>query len=280
MIDKIREALNRNPNLSGEFKEAILNSVMLLVNSPFISNKEGFNYERLATLDVDKVNNYVGFGFPANYVGSENKLKLNPSALSKANQNHVLLQQLLNIVTYTENANPLEIEKNQAIFEGYSSLVAKNVLASNGLDSESEYDYYFDEEVVVNLLGEIVGGNVLESVYMSKNIELLVISLKNKGVSEKDITNLLSLINHNQKTRNMTKLSNLAGLQKELIKVSKKLNLDIKEIKRNIVDSEKYLANETIRYQGIEEIKNYYNITIESREIQSPVKETEEEMIR
>lgn len=266
MIDKIREVLSRNPNLNQETKEVIEVSLDLFFNSTIMSSKSDFKFdlEKLSSLNIEEVSNYVLSGLPARYINVENKLKLNSSVVLSSHQGQVFLQQLINIITYKDSVNNSKTEEYQAFFDGYSSLLSKNVISSYGVSVDNNHNYYFDEEVMVNLLGTIVGEDVIEDSCLNRNIDLIVNALKVKGISDIDIKNTFSLMNHNQRTRHTLSSSNLVELQKKTIDMVSKMNgferNQLDKFKANLINNSEYVpSKDREKYIDISAIDIYYN---------------------
>lgn len=234
VIDKIKQVLELNPNLNQEAKEVITNHFNLLIKSSVVNLNDLLpSIERLANLSIEKTNNYVSSGLPATYNGLENKLMINSSLVSTVDQNKVLIQQLLNIVTFKSSDNKIMTDRYQAFYDGYSSIVATNTISNQFDEIEEKKDYYFDESVMVNLLGEVVGVDRIEKSYYENNIGYITEYLVKQGVGQKEIQEIFSLMNHNQRIRHLpNQKSNLSTLQVKMINLAAKLNLNNNQIDR------------------------------------------------
>ena len=164
-LNEIKNSLNSNPNLT-DIQDCLM-ELIYLFNSKFPNiNLNNLN-ERLKTLKVVKGSKYLVKN-SSHYNPTSNELLIN---LSKVNDNdckHILMRELLNIITAKDNFTGFNKDNAyEALNIGYTERLA-NFLVGNETDSE-----YEDEIVASNLLEKIIGENKIFNAYFTNDASLI-----------------------------------------------------------------------------------------------------------
>lgn len=164
-LNEIKNSLNSNPNLT-DIQDCLM-ELIYLFNSKFPNiNLNNLN-ERLKTLKVVKGSKYLVKN-SSHYNPTSNELLIN---LSKVNDNdckHILMRELLNIITAKDNFTGFNKDNAyEALNIGYTERLA-NFLVGNETDSE-----YEDEIVASNLLEKIIGEDKIFNAYFTNDASLI-----------------------------------------------------------------------------------------------------------
>ena len=160
-LNEIKNSLNSNPNLT-DIQDCLM-ELIYLFNSKFPNiNLNNLN-ERLKTLKVVKGSKYLVKN-SSHYNPTSNELLIN---LSKVNDNdckHILMRELLNIISAKDNFTGFNKDNAyEALNIGYTERLA-NFLVGNETDSE-----YEDEIVASNLLEKIIGEDKIFNAYFTND---------------------------------------------------------------------------------------------------------------
>lgn len=171
---------------------------------------------------------------------------------------HLFLKELIQV-------NMAHPDNKKAISEGMASLVATNIVGN-----ETEDNSLMDEEIAVTLLSQIVG---FESVvaYAVDGNKTMLNQMVQIGATDKEVKDLLSIIEHNYEFRKTSNFSNLAEIQNRMIDIySKKPDLTKEEIENfglQICDNPQFASHQVCK--NIETVRPKFDIAFSNYEFES-----------
>lgn len=164
-LNEIKNSLNSNPNLT-DIQDCLM-ELIYLFNSKFPTiNLSNLN-ERLKTLKIIKGSKYLVKN-SSYYNPVNNELLINLSKINDNDCKHILMRELLNIITAKDNFCGFNVDNDyEALNIGYTERLT-NFLVGN--ESESEYE---DEIVASNLLERIIGEDKMFNAYFNNDASLI-----------------------------------------------------------------------------------------------------------
>ena len=164
-LNEIKNSLNSNPNLT-DIQDCLM-ELIYLFNSRFPAiNLSNLN-ERLKTLKIIKGSKYLVKN-SSHYNPTTNELLINLSKINDNDCKHILMRELLNIITAKENFTGFNKDNAyEALNIGYTERLT-NFLVGNETDSE-----YEDEIVASNILERIIGEDKMFNAYFSNDASLI-----------------------------------------------------------------------------------------------------------
>lgn len=168
-LNEIKNSLNSNPNLT-DIQDCLM-ELIYLFNSRFPAiNLSNLN-ERLKTLKIIKGSKYLVKN-SSHYNPVTNELLINLSKINDNDCKHILMRELLNIITAKENFTGFNKDNAyEALNIGYTEILA-NYLVGN--ETESKYE---DEIVATNMIAGIVGNDTLFNAYFNNDATLIMNSV-------------------------------------------------------------------------------------------------------
>lgn len=165
-LNEIKNSLNSNPNLTEDIKDCLM-ELTYLFNSKFPNVKlENLN-ERLKTLNIIRGSKFL-IKKSSYYNPVTNELLVNVVKIENNDCKHILMRELLNIITAKDNYTGFNKDNAyEALNIGYTERLA-NFLVGN--DTESEYE---DEIVASNLLEKIIGEDKMFNAYFTNDASLI-----------------------------------------------------------------------------------------------------------
>ena len=164
-LNEIKNSLNSNPNLT-DIRDCLM-ELIYLFNSKFPTiNLSNLN-ERLKTLKIIKGSKYLVKN-SSHYNPLNNELLINLSKINDNDCKHILMRELLNIITAKDNFSGFNVDNDyEALNIGYTERLT-NFLVGN--ESKSEYE---DEIVASNLLERIIGEDKMFNAYFNNDASLI-----------------------------------------------------------------------------------------------------------
>ena len=164
-LNEIKNSLNSNPNLI-DIQDCLM-ELIYLFNSKFPAiNLSNLN-ERLKTLKIVKGSKYL-VKHSSHYNPATNELLINLSKINDNDCKHILMRELLNIITAKSNFTGFNKDNAyEALNIGYTERLT-NFLVGNETDSE-----YEDEIVASNILERIIGEDKLFNAYFTNDASLI-----------------------------------------------------------------------------------------------------------
>lgn len=253
-IEQVLEKLESNKNIPIEVGKE-LDKLIFLFNNKFKEVDLTKLYERIGSLKIIRGNQYIVKG-PAQYNINNNAIEFNKAEIvEKYDIENIMMQQLLDIITLKKSSN----DEFNAIRKGYRSILTNNLIGN-----DSDDNLYFDEEVIVNLLGHIVGQETLNNCYFNDDYSPLVNELTKISGNPKEVNEFLNLTNYNLNTKSLNVNSQLGKIQTKMIDFySKKGNLTeegIINFERNLLGNSSIIENE--KYNSVNIVYGYFKNAI------------------
>lgn len=167
MLSKINEALDSNIYLTKDIKENI-KELMAIFTSKF-PNVDLSNFlEHVKTLKFEKGSKYLVKNL-SEYNPLENKIYFCLSQLDDSDCKHLLMRELLNVITAKDNYTGFNVNNEyRALNIGYTEILA-NLLVGN----ESVYDYE-DEMIAADLMVSLIGTENVFNAYFNNDINIIL----------------------------------------------------------------------------------------------------------
>lgn len=162
---KIMESLESNKNITKEVKESILELVDIFEkNFPKI-NLDNLE-QRLKTLIIKRESKYL-VNIPCKYNAFKNEILVNKGKFENCEARHWMMHCLLQMITANNGVFGFDNEENSliALNEGYTEVL------TNYLVGDCENNFYTDEIIIVNLIGKVIGNDILLNSYFSNDTE-------------------------------------------------------------------------------------------------------------
>lgn len=164
-LNEIKNSLNSNPNLT-DIQDCLMELINLF-NSKFPNVDLTNLNERLKTLKIIKGSKYLVKN-SSHYNPITNELLINLSKIDISDCKHILMRELLNIITAKDNYTGFNKDNAfEALNIGYTERLT-NYLVGN--ESESEYE---DEIVASNIFERIIGEDKMFNAYFTNNASLI-----------------------------------------------------------------------------------------------------------
>lgn len=177
IVDAIARTLDMNGNLSTEFKSDIFELIKIFHNKfPEVDLTNLKN--RLATLEVKKIGKFL-CNDASMYDNSKNILYFNSEKLdSECDGKHVLMFELLNIITSTDTQKGFERDgRFEALNIGFTEILANHLVGN-----ESDVPLHEEQALETNLISIIIGVDVMKQAYFTNDTDLLIKSIQSTGV--------------------------------------------------------------------------------------------------
>ena len=164
-LNEIKNSLNSNSNLA-DIKDCLM-ELIYLFNSKFPNVDLANLNERLKTLRIVKGSKFLVKN-SSHYNPTTNELLINLSKINDNDCKHILMRELLNIITAKEYFTGFNKDNAYAALNiGYTERLT-NFLVGN--ETESEYE---DEIVASNLLEKIIGEDKMFKAYFTNDANLI-----------------------------------------------------------------------------------------------------------
>lgn len=164
-LNEIKNSLNSNPNLI-DIQDCLMELINLF-NSKFPNVDLTNLNERLKTLKIIKGSKYLVKN-SSHYNPITNELLINLSKIDISDCKHILMRELLNIITAKDNYTGFNKDNAfEALNIGYTERLT-NYLVGN--EAESEYE---DEIVASNIFERIIGEGKMFNAYFTNNASLI-----------------------------------------------------------------------------------------------------------
>lgn len=208
---KVKESLLQNKEISEPVK-AELEHLIELFNSKFPSIPLDNLSERLKELKIIGGSKYL-YDEAIKYSPQENTIFINKELLQKEelDSEYSMMKALISVMTAKDNYYGFGgNEKLNALNVGFNEILANNVIGNDGLSA------FYDEQILVNIIGSSVGADTFFDAFFTNNPDLLMKQLLLRSGDFKKIDSVLNQINHNMYTRRQIKVSKLYHIEKEL----------------------------------------------------------------
>lgn len=165
MVQEIKVILDENQNITEEVKENLL-ELITLFNDMFKDVSLENLKERLKTLKIKRESMYVE-KLPCEYKPFKNEIVINVGRFEQCDAKHWLMHALIGIITAKDNYYGFNNSDNTfvALNEGYTEILTNNIVG------DVENNFFTDEIIMTNLIGKIIGEDILYDAYFSNDSE-------------------------------------------------------------------------------------------------------------
>ncbi len=177
MIDQIKLSLDSNPNLTDEVRD-MLYGLTIIFNKQFPDIRLKNLSEKFKTLKIEKISRFAQRHVVC-YVPSTNTITFNLTELDKEHDvKHLMMFALLQVITSNGANTGFDVDhKFEALNAGYTEILACNLVGN-----ESDYTYYGEQAVGANVIGVIVGNEIMHDAYFYNKPSVLLNALEEAGV--------------------------------------------------------------------------------------------------
>jgi len=257
-IDDVLQTIDNNQNLSLEIKENFKDLLIIYTHNTNNIDLETIN-TNIASLKMEACSKYL-IKEPLKYIEQDNTMYINTSEIEKDHDyRFLLMRQLMLMQTYKNDISKQRNSNFTPIYEGYASIGA-NLFVGN----DSSNNLYEDEIITVNLLGQIVGIESIEELFVNNNSQLLVDNLSRSGNELDDIKSLTDIMNYNAAARDNSRgKSMLKEIQLKLINMfankNDKTAADIENFRTLLYSNNSVFGNEAHKYEDINQVYKIYD---------------------
>ena len=257
-IDDVIQTIDNNQNLSLEIKENFKDLLIIYTHNTNNIDLETIN-TNIASLKMEACSKYL-IKEPLKYIEQDNTMYINTSEIEKDHDyRFLLMRQLMLMQTYKNDISKQRNSNFTPIYEGYASIGA-NLFVGN----DSSNNLYEDEIITVNLLGQIVGIESIEELFVNNNSQLLVDNLSRSGNELDDIKSLTDIMNYNAAARDNSRgKSMLKEIQLKLINMfankNDKTAADIENFRTLLYSNNSVFENEAHKYEDINQVYKIYD---------------------
>ena len=257
-IDDVLQTIDNNQNLSLEIKENFKDLLIIYTHNTNNIDLETIN-TNIASLKMEACSKYL-IKEPLKYIEQDNTMYINTSEIEKDHDyRFLLMRQLMLMQTYKNDISKQRNSNFTPIYEGYASIGA-NLFVGN----DSSNNLYEDEIITVNLLGQIVGIESIEELFVNNNSQLLVDNLSRTGNELDDIKSLTDIMNYNAAARDNSRgKSMLKEIQLKLINMfankNDKTAADIENFRTLLYSNNSVFENEAHKYEDINQVYKIYD---------------------
>jgi hypothetical protein len=257
-IDDVLQTIDNNQNLSLEIKENFKDLLIIYTHNTNNIDLETIN-TNIASLKMEACSKYL-IKEPLKYIEQDNTMYINTSEIEKDHDyRFLLMRQLMLMQTYKNDISKQRNSNFTPIYEGYASIGA-NLFVGN----DSSNNLYEDEIITVNLLGQIVGIESIEELFVNNNSQLLVDNLSRSGNELDDIKSLTDIMNYNAAARDNSRgKSMLKEIQLKLINMfankNDKTAADIENFRTLLYSNNSVFENEAHKYEDINQVYKIYD---------------------
>lgn len=163
MVETIKNTLNKNQNITPEVKENLLELIELFHKKFPDIDLNNLN-ERLKTLIIRRESMFL-VKLPCEYNPHTNEILINLGRFEESDARHWMMHCLLGVMTAKDTYYGFnnEDDKLVALNDGYTEMM------TNYLVGDVEDNFFFDEIVIANLIGKIIGEDILFDAYFSND---------------------------------------------------------------------------------------------------------------
>ena len=257
-IEDVLQTIDNNQNLSLEIKENFKDLLIIYTHNTNNIDLETIN-TNIASLKMEACSKYL-IKEPLKYIEQDNTMYINTSEIEKDHDyRFLLMRQLMLMQTYKNDISKQRNSNFTPIYEGYASIGA-NLFVGN----DSSNNLYEDEIITVNLLGQIVGIESIEELFVNNNSQLLVDNLSRSGNELDDIKSLTDIMNYNAAARDNSRgKSMLKEIQLKLINMfankNDKTAADIENFRTLLYSNNSVFENEAHKYEDINQVYKIYD---------------------
>lgn len=168
MIQEIKVILDSNSSISGEVKENLLDLITIFSEAFKDVSLETLK-DRLKSLTIKRESMYLA-KLPCEYKPFNNEIIINVGRFEECDAKHWLMHALLGVITAKDNYYGFNNSEDTfvALNEGYTEIITNNLVG------DLEDNFYNSEIVITNLIGKLIGEDVLYDAYFGNDSEKLL----------------------------------------------------------------------------------------------------------
>ena len=217
MLETLKVTLDANTNITPEVKENLMELITVFANNEAFKDVDLSNLgERLKTLNIRRESKYL-VRMPCRYNAFNNEILINEEMISESDVKHWMMHALLGVITGNENRYGFTTTDNKmiAMTEGYGAVV------NNYLTGDVEDNYFTDEILVTNLLGKVVGEDVMFQAYFTNNSEAILSKLREK---DERLLHIVDMMDENfEASKSNSRPSEVCSILLTLIEIAPEL---------------------------------------------------------
>lgn len=165
MTQEIKVILDSNSGITDEVKDNLLELISIF-NDSFEDVDLSNLKERLKTLKIKRESMYL-VKLPCEYKPFKNEIVVNVGRFENCDAKRWLMRALLGIITAKENYYGFNNSDNTfvAMNNAYTELIVNNLVG------DVDNNYFTDEIIMTNLIGRIIGEDILYDAYFNNGSE-------------------------------------------------------------------------------------------------------------
>ncbi len=168
MLEEIKVILDGNQSITGDVKENLL-ELITIFNDMFKDVSLETLKDRLKSLKIKRESMYLA-KLPCEYKPFNNEIVINVGRFEECDAKHWLMHALLGIITAKDNYYGFNNSENTfiALNEGYTEILTNNLVG------DVEDNFFNSEIIMTNLIGKIIGEDILYDAYFNNDSEKLL----------------------------------------------------------------------------------------------------------
>lgn len=176
MLEQIQINLDNNEYLTDDIKNNIY-SLVVIFNKKFPEIKLRNLSEKLKTLKIETISKFAQKDV-IKYLPKDNLITINlTEADGEHDFKHLLMFVLLQIITSNGNNFGFDVDnKYEALNLGYTEILTNNLVGN-----ESENLYFTKQAIHANVIGDIVGLDVMFNAYFFNKVSLILDVIEESG---------------------------------------------------------------------------------------------------
>ncbi|MBR3209942.1 MAG: hypothetical protein IKF82_06750 [Bacilli bacterium] len=168
MIEEIKVILDSNQNITEEVKNDLLELIKIF-NDNFKEISLDNLKNKLKTLKIKRESMYLA-KLPCEYKPFNNEIVINVPRFQECDAKHWLMHSLLGVITSKDNYYGFNDAEDSlvALNEGYTEIITNNLVG------DVDNNFFTYEIVMTNLIGKVIGENLLFEAYFSNDSERML----------------------------------------------------------------------------------------------------------
>ena len=168
MLEEIKVILDGNQSITGDVKENLL-ELITIFNDMFKDVSLETLKDRLKSLKIKRESMSLA-KLPCEYKPFNNEIVINVGRFEECDAKHWLMHALLGIITAKDNYYGFNNSENTfiALNEGYTEILTNNLVG------DVEDNFFNSEIIMTNLIGKIIGEDILYDAYFNNDSEKLL----------------------------------------------------------------------------------------------------------
>lgn len=175
MIEEIKVILDSNQNITDEVKNDLLELIQIFNDTFKDINLDNLK-ERLKTLKIKRESMYLA-KLPCEYKPFNNEIVINVPRFEDCEAKHWLMHSLLGVITGKDNYYGFNNSDDSlfALNEGFTEIITNNLVG------DVDNNFFTYEIVMTNLIGKVIGEDLLFETYFGNDSERILKAMINAG---------------------------------------------------------------------------------------------------